>query len=135
MMLAGPGIGLRSPGAASSPDLFPAVLSFNWFTQFDNGVIKRRNPYHVVGSYRQSTGGCGLNQIWLARARSQTRAYVKEWPSNWDPDLEHEGGLQLMNALQWLEGYGGHERFHHRQIDSLITWCNGNNAIQDRTSA
>jgi len=74
-------------------------------------------------------------QFWFTRARSQTRAYVKEWPSKWDPELKHEGGLQLMNALQWLEGYAGHEKFHHRQIDSLIQWCNDNDAIQGRTSA
>ncbi len=28
--------------------------------------------------------------------------------------------LELMNALEWLMGYGGHEMFHHRQIDALI---------------
>jgi hypothetical protein len=67
-------------------------------------------------------------QFWLARARSQTRNYVKEWPIQWDPELKHEGGLELMNALEWLEGYGGHEKFHHRQIDSLISWCNDNNS-------
>jgi len=61
-------------------------------------------------------------QFWLARARSQTRAYIKDWPSSWDPELRHEGGLRSMNALEWLEGYGGHEAFHHRQIDALITW-------------
>ena len=62
-------------------------------------------------------------QFWLARSRSQTRAYVEGWPSQWDPDLRHEGGLRLMNALEWLEGYGGHEAFHHRQIDALTQWC------------
>jgi hypothetical protein len=74
-------------------------------------------------------------QFWFARARSQTRAYVQQWPSKWDPDLKHAGSLQLMNALQWLEGYGGHEKFHHRQIDSLIKWCNDNDAIRNHTSA
>ncbi len=62
-------------------------------------------------------------QYWLDRARSQTVVYVKDWPAHWDADLKHEGGLQLMNALEWLEGYGGHEKFHHRQIDALIDWC------------
>ncbi len=28
-----------------------------------------------------------------------------------------------MNALEWLDGYAGHEAFHHRQIDALIKWC------------
>lgn len=39
-------------------------------------------------------------QSWLARARSQTRAYVNEWPSSWDPNLNHVGGLKSMNALE-----------------------------------
>ena len=25
-----------------------------------------------------------------------------------------------MNGLEWLEGYGGHEAYHHQQIDELI---------------
>jgi hypothetical protein len=62
-------------------------------------------------------------QFWLARSRSQTRAYIKDWPSSWDPELRHEGGLRPMNTLEWLEGYGSHEAFHHRQIDALIGWC------------
>jgi len=62
-------------------------------------------------------------QFWLVRARSQTRAYVEKWPSAWNPNLKHEGGLELMNALEWLEGYAGHEAFHYRQIDALIKWC------------
>jgi hypothetical protein len=61
--------------------------------------------------------------FWLARARSQTKAYVQEWPVSWNPDLRYEGGLRLMNALEWLDGYGGHEAFHHGQVDSLIHWC------------
>ena len=28
--------------------------------------------------------------------------------------------LPAMNGLEWLAGYGGHENFHHRQIDALI---------------
>ncbi len=31
-------------------------------------------------------------QFWLARARSQTRAYAQEWPSAWNPNFKHEGG-------------------------------------------
>ena len=34
-----------------------------------------------------------------------------------DLDLTHEGGLEAMNGLEWFEGYGSHEAFHHRQID------------------
>lgn len=62
-------------------------------------------------------------QFWLSQSRSQTRAYVNDWPSSWDPDLRHEGDLRSMNALEWLEGYCGHEAFHHLQIDALIKWC------------
>jgi hypothetical protein len=61
--------------------------------------------------------------FWLARSRSQTRAYISEWPRVWNAGLRFEGGLRPMNALEWLEGYGGHEAFHHRQIDALIEWC------------
>lgn len=64
--------------------------------------------------------------FWLERARSQTRIFVDDWPGEWHPELRHEGGLQSMNALEWLEGYGGHEAFHHRQIDALIQWCKEN---------
>lgn len=61
--------------------------------------------------------------FWLERARSQTRVFVQDWPQEWHAELRHKGGLELMNALEWLEGYGGHEAFHHRQIDALIQWC------------
>jgi hypothetical protein len=25
-----------------------------------------------------------------------------------------------MNSPEWLEGYGGHETFHHQQIDRVL---------------
>lgn len=62
-------------------------------------------------------------QFWLDRARSQTMAFVEDWPADWHPDLKHAGGLEPMNALEWLEGYGSHEAFHHRQMDAGILWC------------
>lgn len=62
-------------------------------------------------------------RFWLDRARVQTAAYVADWPAKWDPDLRFEGGLEPMNALEWLAGYGGHEKFHHRQIAALVEWC------------
>ncbi|MFC2029027.1 DinB family protein [Chloroflexota bacterium] len=61
--------------------------------------------------------------FWLERARTQTKEYLMNWPSNWNKDLKHEGGLEVMNALEWLEGYAGHEAYHHIQIDALIEWC------------
>jgi hypothetical protein len=59
-------------------------------------------------------------QFWFERARLQTRRLFENWPSDANLDLRHEGGLQAMNGLEWLEGYGGHEAFHHQQIDRLI---------------
>ena len=37
---------------------------------------------------------------------------------------EHRGGLEAMNGLEWLEGYGGHEAFHHKQIDETMKLFN-----------
>jgi hypothetical protein len=34
--------------------------------------------------------------------------------------VTHEGGLEAMNGLERFEGYGGHEAFHHQQIDQLV---------------
>lgn len=62
-------------------------------------------------------------QFWMERARSQTRAFVDDWPEEWPPDVKHKGGLRLMNGLERLRSDGGHEAFHHRQIDALIRWC------------
>ena len=62
-------------------------------------------------------------RFWFARARSQTQAYLRSWPVRWNVDQRHEGGLRPMNALEWMVGYGGHEAFHHRQLDELISWC------------
>lgn len=59
-------------------------------------------------------------QFWFERARLQTRRLFENWPSDANLDVRHEGGLQAMNGLEWLEGYGGHEAFHHQQIDRLI---------------
>ena len=64
-------------------------------------------------------------EYWFERARLQTRRYFHTWPA--DPNLEmlHEGGLRMMNGLEWFEGYGGHEAFHHQQIERLITQVSG----------
>jgi hypothetical protein len=60
-------------------------------------------------------------EFWFERARLQTRCFFDNWPSDADLDLTHVGGLEAMNGLEWFEGYGGHEAFHHQQIDNLIT--------------
>jgi hypothetical protein len=60
-------------------------------------------------------------QFWFVRAREMTRRLLLEqWPEDTHSDLKHVGGLEPMNGAEWLEGYGGHEAFHHRQIDHLI---------------
>jgi len=58
--------------------------------------------------------------FWFARARSMTRRLLENWPMEANLELKHEGGLEPMNALEWLAGYGGHEAFHHRQLDALL---------------
>lgn len=40
-------------------------------------------------------------------------------PADANLELKHVGGLDPTNGLEWLEGYGGHEAYHHRQIDTL----------------
>jgi hypothetical protein len=59
-------------------------------------------------------------QFWFTRARTMTRRMVENWPSDGNMQLTHVGGLQEMNSLEWLEGYGGHEAFHHQQIDRVL---------------
>lgn len=56
---------------------------------------------------------------WLNCARSQTEQYVKNW-SHWNPELKHKGGIQPMNALEWLKGFADHEKSHQHQIDFVI---------------
>ena len=58
--------------------------------------------------------------FWFDRARTLTRRLVENLPANANLTLKHSGGLKPMNGLEWLEAYGGHEEFHHRQIDALI---------------
>jgi hypothetical protein len=60
-------------------------------------------------------------QFWFERARLQTRRTFDNWPPDADLELVHEGGLEPMNGLGWCEGYGGHEAFHHAQIDRVIS--------------
>ncbi len=62
---------------------------------------------------------------WFERARLQTRRYFETWPADPNLDVLHEGGLRVMNGLEWLEGYGGHEAFHHQQIEHLIAQVSG----------
>ena len=59
-------------------------------------------------------------RYWFDRARAMTRRLFAEWPRNANLELQHVGGLEAMNGLGWLQGYGGHEAFHHRQIKRVI---------------
>lgn len=59
-------------------------------------------------------------QFWFERARTITRRYLENLPSDINLELKHEGGLQLMNGLEWFQRYGGHEAFHYKQIDAVI---------------
>ena len=58
--------------------------------------------------------------FWFERARSQTCRFFDAWPQDADLNSTHEGGLAVMNGLDWFEGYAGHELFHHQQLDRLI---------------
>jgi hypothetical protein len=65
--------------------------------------------------------------FWFQRARIMTRRLlVAEWPPAANLDLRHSGGLAEifggppMNSAEWLEGFGGHEAFHQKQILATI---------------
>jgi hypothetical protein len=60
------------------------------------------------------------NPFRFDRAREMTRRLLEGWPENANLNLQHAGGLEPMNGLEWLAAYGGHEAFHHRQIDALL---------------
>jgi hypothetical protein len=59
-------------------------------------------------------------QFWFDRARTMTRRLIEAWPADGNLELKHVGGLDAMNSAEWFEGYGGHEAFHHQQIDRLM---------------
>ena len=58
--------------------------------------------------------------FWFDRARAVTRRMLENWPSDANLELKHIGGLEPRNSREWLEAYGGHETFHHRQIDRIL---------------
>jgi hypothetical protein len=63
--------------------------------------------------------------FWFERTRLLTRRLLENWPANANLELRHHGGFEeAMNSVEWLLGYGGHEAFHHRQIDALIKLYN-----------
>ena len=59
--------------------------------------------------------------FWFGRARLLTRPLLEHWPADANLELRHAGGFENeSNGAEWLLSYGGHEAFHHRQIDALI---------------
>ena len=59
--------------------------------------------------------------FWFDRARTMTRRLIENWPANANLELRHQGGFaEASNGAEWLMGYAGHEKFHHRQIDAVI---------------
>lgn len=59
-------------------------------------------------------------RFWFDRARAITRRLLENLPADANLELQHMGGLEPMNGLEWLLGYAGHEASHHRQMDALI---------------
>ncbi len=60
--------------------------------------------------------------FWFDRARLMTRRLIESWPTDANLELRHHGGFdEASNGAEWLMGYAGHEKFHHKQIDALIT--------------
>src|SRR5262249_12005941 len=60
-------------------------------------------------------------QFWFDRARLLTRRMLENWDPNYNLELRHKGGFdEAANGAEWLMGYAGHEKFHHKQIDALI---------------
>ena len=64
-------------------------------------------------------------EFWFNRARTMTRRLFADWPADGNLELRHPGGLAPMNAVEWFEGYAGHEAFHHKQVDALIAQVDG----------
>lgn len=62
----------------------------------------------------------GVIMFWFERARVLTRRVLEDFPEGANLTLKHSGGLEPMNGLEWFIGYGGHEAYHHRQIDELL---------------
>ena len=59
--------------------------------------------------------------FWFVRARLMTRRMIELWPTQANLELRHAGGFdEASNGAEWLVGFGGHEAFHHRQIDVVI---------------
>jgi hypothetical protein len=60
-------------------------------------------------------------QFWFDRARVLTRRMIENGNGNWNLELRHSGGFEEeSNGAEWLMGYAGHEKFHHKQLDEMI---------------
>ena len=59
-------------------------------------------------------------RFWFERGRILTRRLIDE-SANWQLELRHAGGFdEDANGAEWLMGFAGHEKFHHKQIDEMI---------------
>lgn len=66
-------------------------------------------------------------RFWFQRARLMTRRLLTtEWPPAVNLEIRHGGGLveifggPPMNGAEWLEGFGGHEAAHQKQISITV---------------
>lgn len=59
-------------------------------------------------------------RFWFERARILTCRLIDD-SANWQLELTHKAGFdEAANGAEWLMGYAGHEKFHHKQIDAVI---------------
>ena len=66
-------------------------------------------------------------RFWFERARLLTRRLIDD-SAHWQLELRHYGGFdEASNGAEWLMGYAGHEKFHHKQIDTMVVRVYGAN--------
>lgn len=60
-------------------------------------------------------------RFWFQRARTITCRMIENESAQWNLELRHFGGFdEASNGAEWLLGYAGHEKFHHKQIDAML---------------
>lgn len=65
-------------------------------------------------------------QFWFDRARLMTVRLLETDCKKWNLELRHNGGFdEASNGAEWLMGYAGHEKFHHKQIDAMLERVSG----------
>ncbi len=121
----------ENSGAWSLGEIFVHIASDEIYLRelIARPLLEGVQPPEGVG-FRPPPPVAGLTkdviEFWFERARSVTRRLLREWPAEADGTTRHDGGLvalfggSSLNALEWLESFGGHEAFHHRQIDAVM---------------